>query len=185
VLLVVGTGALSRYFVEGHLAVRKYKSVLIWGRDPSKAAAVARDLGAKGWPVGTASDLESAARSADVISCVTLAEQPLIQGAWLKADCHLDLVGSFRPAMREVDDDCLAGALIAVDTLAALQESGDLIGPLVRGIIAREDIFLLGALIATKTAAPRPRRTVFKSVGVAQADLAVARQLFERNARGI
>src|ERR1700679_3037153 len=61
VLLVVGTGALSRYFVEGHLAVRKYKSVLIWGRDPSKAAAVARDLGAKGWPVGTASDLESAA----------------------------------------------------------------------------------------------------------------------------
>jgi alanine dehydrogenase len=38
VLLVVGTGALSRYFVEGHLAVRKYKSVLIWGRDPSKAA---------------------------------------------------------------------------------------------------------------------------------------------------
>ena len=185
VLLVVGTGALSRYFVEGHLAVRKYKSVLIWGRDPSKAAAVARDLGAKGWPVGTASDLEIAARSADVISCVTLAEQPLIQGAWLKADCHLDLVGSFRPAMREADDDCLDGALIAVDTLAALQESGDLIGPLARGIIAREDISLLGALIATKTAAPRPRRTVFKSVGVAQADLAVARQLFERNAPGI
>jgi ornithine cyclodeaminase/alanine dehydrogenase-like protein (mu-crystallin family) len=44
---------------------------------------------------------------------------------------------------------------------------------------------LLGALIATKTAAPRPARTVFKSVGVAQADLAVARQLFERNAPGI
>jgi alanine dehydrogenase len=181
----VGTGALSRYFVEGHLAVRKYKSVLIWGRDPSKAAAVARDLGAKGWPVGIASDLESAARSADVISCVTLAEQPLIQGVWLKADCHLDLVGSFSPAMREVDDDCLEGALIAVDTLAALQESGDLIGPLARGIIAQGDISLLGALIASKTATRRPRRTVFKSVGMAQADLAVARQLFERNAPAI
>jgi len=39
VLLMVGTGALSRYLVEGHLAVRKYRSVLIWGRDPQKAAA--------------------------------------------------------------------------------------------------------------------------------------------------
>ena len=87
--------------------------------------------------------------------------------------------------MREADDDCLEGALIAVDTLAALQESGDLIGPLARGIVARQDISLLGALIATKTAAPRPSRTVFKSVGVAQADLVVARQLFERNAPGL
>jgi ornithine cyclodeaminase/alanine dehydrogenase-like protein (mu-crystallin family) len=44
--------------------------------------------------------------------------------------------------------------VLLVDTLAALQESGDLIGPLARGIVAREDISLLGALIATKTAAP-------------------------------
>jgi ornithine cyclodeaminase len=184
VLLVVGTGALSRYFVEGHLAVRKYQSVLVWGRDASKAAAVARELGAKGWPVRPAADLQTAARSADVISCITLAEQPLIQGAWLKAECHLDLVGSFKPAMREVDDDCLRGAFIAVDTLTALKESGDLTGPLARGVIAQDGISLLGALIA-KAAAPRPRRTVFKSVGVAHADLAVARQLFERNAPGI
>jgi ornithine cyclodeaminase len=185
VLLVVGTGALSRYFVEGHRAVRRYRSILIWGRDPAKAAAAARDLGARGWPVRAAADLESAARSADVISCVTMAEQSLIHGAWLKAECHLDLVGSFRPSMREVDDACLHGAFIAVDTLAALEESGDLIGPLARNIIAQERISLLGALLASTPPVPRPRRTVFKSVGVAHADLAVARQLFERNARGV
>jgi ornithine cyclodeaminase/alanine dehydrogenase-like protein (mu-crystallin family) len=185
VLLVVGTGALSRYFVEGHRAVRRYRSILIWGRDPSKAAAAARDLGARGWPVRAVADLESAARSADVISCVTLAEQPLIHGAWLKAECHLDLVGSFKPAMREVDDDCLRGAFIAVDTLAALKESGDLIGPLARNVVAQENISLFGALLASKAPVPRPRRTVFKSVGVAHADLAVARQLFERNGPAI
>jgi ornithine cyclodeaminase len=185
VLLVVGTGALSRYFVEGHLAVRGYRSVLVWGRDPSKAAAVARDLAARGWPVRAAADLESAARSADVISCVTLAEQPLIQGAWLKAECHLDLVGSFTPAMREVDDDCMRGAFIAVDTLTALKESGDLIGPLARGVIAQDGISLLGTLIESSSSVPRPQRTVFKSVGVAHADLAVARQLFERKGPAI
>jgi alanine dehydrogenase len=181
VLLMVGTGALSRYFVEGHLAVRKYRSVLIWGRDAHKAAAVARDLGARGWPVTAASDLAAAARSADVISCATLAEQSLLQGRWLKSQCHLDLVGSFTPDMREADDDCMRGAFIAVDTLSALTQSGDLSQPLARGVITKDDISLLSELIAAKSAAPRPHKTVFKSVGVAHADLAVAEYLFERS----
>jgi ornithine cyclodeaminase len=181
VLLMVGTGALSRYFVEGHLAVRKYRSVLIWGRDAHKAAAVARDLGARGWPVTAASDLAAAARSADVISCATLAQQSLLQGRWLKSQCHLDLVGSFTPNMREADDDCMRGAFIAVDTLSALTQSGDLSQPLARGVITTGDISLLSELIAAKSAPPRPHKTVFKSVGVAHADLAVAEYLFERS----
>ena len=183
VLLMVGTGALSRYFVEGHLAVRRYRSVLIWGRDPHKAAAVALDLSARGWPVEIATDLEAAARAADVISCATLAQQPLIEGRWLKSECHLDLVGSFSPNMREADDDCMRGAFIAVDTFTALTESGDLIEPLARGVVAKADISLLGALIAATPAAARAHKTVFKAVGVALADLAVAEQLVERSAR--
>jgi alanine dehydrogenase len=181
VLLMVGTGALSRYFVEGHVAVRRYRSVLVWGRDPHKAAAVARDLSARGWPVGVADDLEAAARSADVISCATQSQQPLIMGRWLKPQCHLDLVGSFRPTMREADDDCMRGASIAVDTLTALTESGDLSEPLARGVIAKDDISLLGELIAAKSVPPRPHKTVFKAVGVAHADLAVAEQLVDRD----
>jgi ornithine cyclodeaminase/alanine dehydrogenase-like protein (mu-crystallin family) len=183
VLLMVGTGALSRYFVEGHLAVRRYRSVLIWGRDPHKAADVAQDLSARGWPVEIASDLQSAARAADVISCATLAQQSLIEGRWLKSKYHLDLVGSFSPNMREADDDCMRGAFIAVDTFSALTESGDLIEPLARGIVAKHDIALLGELIGANAPPPRPHKTVFKSVGVALADLAVAEQLVERSAR--
>lgn len=181
VLLMVGTGALSRYFVEGHLAVRRYRSVHIWGRDPHKAAAVARDLGARGWPVAAAGDLEAAVRSADVISCATLAQQPLIKGCWLKSQCHLDLVGSFRPDMREADDDCMRGAFIAVDTRDALEASGDLSEPLARGVMRSDGIALLGELIEAGPPAPRPHRTVFKSVGVALADLAVAEHLVERS----
>ena len=140
-----------------------------------------RDLHQRGWPVSAASDLQAAARSADVISCATLAEQSLIQGRWLKPDCHVDLVGSFKPTMREADDECMRGAFIAVDTFAALEESGDLIEPLAQGVIAKHDISLLGALIASGPATPRPHKTVFKSVGVALADLAVAEYLFERD----
>jgi alanine dehydrogenase len=185
VLLMVGPGALSRYLIEGHLAVRKYHSVLIWGRDGRKAADLARDLDERGWPVAVAADLETAARSADVISCATLAQQSLIKGAWLRPSCHLDLVGSFKPAMREADDDCMRDAFIAVDTLAALEDSGDLIEPLARGVIAEKDIFLLSNLVTQQAAAPRACKTVFKSVGVAHADLAVAEYLFERSALGV
>jgi ornithine cyclodeaminase/alanine dehydrogenase-like protein (mu-crystallin family) len=129
--------------------------------------------------------LETAARSADVISCATLAEQPLIKGVWLKSTCHLDLVGSFKPDMREADDDCMRDAFIAVDTLAALEESGDLIVPLERGVLAKQAISLLNTLVARNSAAPRAGKTVFKSVGVAHADLAVAEHLFERSTSGV
>jgi alanine dehydrogenase len=183
-LLMVGTGALCRYLVEGHRAVRKYHSILIWGRDSSKAETVARDLVARGWPVSVAPDLESAARSADVISCATLAEQPLIQGAWLKSTCHLDLVGSFKPTMREADGACMRDAFIVVDTLAALKDSGDLLAPLTAGDITADSICLLSDLVAQRTTTSRAKRTVFKSVGVAQADLAAAEYLYDLHRRG-
>ena len=187
ILLMVGTGALSPYLIEGHRAVRDYRSILVWGRDPQKAAAVARELGTRGWPVSVAADLEAAARAADVITCATLSEHPLIRGAWLKPHCHLNLMGSFRPGMREADDACLFDAHIVVDTFAALQESGDLAGPLARGIIQASQVVLLNDLAAQKDAATRAAvpastatpaasggKTVFKSVGVAHADLAAA-----------
>jgi ornithine cyclodeaminase len=197
VLLMVGTGALAPYLIEGHCAVRGYRSILIWGRNPEKSAAVARDLAARGWPIRVAADLETAARSADVISCATLAREPLIKGSWLKAKCHLDLVGSFTPDMREADDACAEGASIAVDTLGALQTSGDLIEPLARGVIEKDRIATLGELLAggelparggfpTRDSgahgddARRADRTLFKTVGVALADLAAAEALHER-----
>ena len=185
VLLMVGTGSLSRYLIEGHLAVRRYQSVLVWGRDPHKAARVAQDLQQRGWPVSVAADLETAARSADVISCATLAASPLIKGAWLKPHAHLDLVGSFAPDMREADDDCMRGALIVIDTPAGLQSSGDLSEPLAAAAMAAHEVVVLGDPALERRAlqpsdAAQSGRTVFKSVGVALADLAAAEAIYQR-----
>ncbi len=55
-------------------------------------------------------------RWADVVSCATLSREPLVQGAWLKAGQHLDLVGAFTPEMREADDDAIARGELFVDT---------------------------------------------------------------------
>jgi alanine dehydrogenase len=179
-LLMVGTGAMAPYLIEAHLAIRNYTSVSIWGRDQHKAADVARRLEPRGWRIGVAADLQSAVRDADVISCATLAERPLIEGAWLKPVSHLDLVGSFTPGMREADDDCLRGAFVAIDTEAGLLKSGDLIKPLARGVITRDTVHSLGDLVSSRVRNKQGNRTVFKSVGVAHADLASAQEIFGR-----
>jgi len=114
---------------------------------------------------------------ADIVSCATLATEPLVQGRWLTAGSHLDLIGSFTPQMREADDDCFAGASLFVDTAEALQKSGDLLGPLSRGVIdAARRHATLADLCAGRAPGRQARleRTVFKSVGTALEDLAAA-----------
>ena len=182
VLLMVGTGALAKYLIEGHLSVRRYKSVLIWGRDPRKAAEIAKQCANLDCHVEIARDLERAVRSADVISCATSSNQALVIGAWLKPNSHIDLVGSFKPGMRESDDDCLRHAYIIVDTLDALLESGDLMGPLQAGVVEKDEVRTLKEVIEGSRKSEPQTQTVFKSIGVALADLAAAEHLLAMTA---
>lgn len=177
VLLMVGTGALAKYLIEGHLSVRRYRSVLIWGRDPGKAVEVAKQCAKLECCIDIARDLEHAVRSADVISCATSSNQALVMGAWLKPRSHVDLVGSFKPGMREADDDCVRNAYITVDSLDALMESGDLMGPLQAGVVDEDEVKTLKDVIESNGRTVHQTQSVFKSIGVALADLAAAEHL--------
>lgn len=127
-------------------------------------------------------DLEAACRAADIVSCATLAREPLVRGEWLRPGTHLDLIGSFTPAMREADDACFAGAAIYVDTQEALKKSGDLIAPMAHGVFRPQDVRGPLAALARGEIAGRiapQERTVFKSVGTALEDLAAAMLVYE------
>ncbi|MEZ5839814.1 MAG: ornithine cyclodeaminase family protein [Hyphomicrobiales bacterium] len=183
-MLMVGTGALAPYLVAAHRAVRPITDVAVWGRDTAKAEALAARLRADGIAAAAVADLEPAARAADIISCATLSKSPLVMGDWLKPGAHLDLVGAFRPDMRESDDAAVSRASIFVDTRAgALTEGGDLADPLARGIIGadavRADLF---DLVAGRHAGrgDAGEITLFKSVGTAIEDLAAARLVWSR-----
>jgi ornithine cyclodeaminase len=175
-LLMVGTGGLSRHVIESHAAVRPIRWVRIWGRRKAQADAVARDLENQPYAVETVTDLEAAVRWADIISCATLAATPLIEGRWLRRGQHLDLIGSFTPAMREADDEALRRSAIYIDTRAALLESGELVHGFAAGAIAAADI--RGELADLVRGAGSTRSdgdiTLFKSVGCAIEDLAAA-----------
>jgi len=184
-LLMVGTGVMSAHLIEAHCSVRPISSVFVWGRRADKAAAIVEKCRNMGIAARAVVDLEEAARSADVISCATLSERPLILGRWLRAGAHVDLVGGFKPTMREVDDECIRMSRVFVDTRdGALAEAGDLLQPIAAGVFSAERVV---AELAELTSGARVGRssetetTVFKSVGASLEDLAAAELVLRAN----
>lgn len=176
-LLIVGAGRVGGLLAQAHRVVRDIDQVTVWSRNATHAQTLAHGLASAGLQSQATQDLAAAVRQADIVSCATLSDRPLIQGQWLRPGSHLDLIGSFTPHMREADDACLQRARIYFDTDEALAKSGDLAGPWARGVITAAD--LGGSLAALCRGETRGRldaaeRTVFKSVGTALEDLAAA-----------
>jgi len=183
-LLMVGTGALASHLIAAHAAVRPIHNVLVWGRSPEKAAKLAQLLNRDDFRVAPTTDLEAAARGAHIISCATLSSSPLIAGDWLQPGQHLDLVGGFRPDMRETDDTAIRRARVFVDTRAgAGAEADDIVQPIDAGVLDPADI---AADLFELTRGERAGRryydqiTLFKSTGTAVEDLAAAELVVER-----
>jgi alanine dehydrogenase len=181
--LMVGTGALAPHLIAAHRAVRPIRETRIWGRDPQKAEALAASLAKSGTAAIAVPDLAEAAATSDIITCATLSQEPLVRDAWLNQGAHLDLVGGYRPDMRETDDDAVRRARIFVDTEAALHEAGDIVQPLQSGVLAPGG--LAGDLSGLVRGTCDGRRsadeiTLFKSVGTALEDLAAARLAISR-----
>ena len=178
-LLMVGTGELAPHVILSHAEVRPLETVRIWGRRAEKAHEVVAALGTgHGFSVEVCEDLESGVAWADIVSCATLSQTPLIDGRWLHAGQHLDLIGAFRPNMREADDLAVARAAVYVDTRAgALAEAGELVQTLAAGVIKPTDIRgeLADLVRGTVSGRTDPAAiTLFKSVGTAIEDLAAA-----------
>lgn len=176
-LLVLGAGRIARLLPAAYSAVRPITRVSIWARRAEQASALAQQWRNEGFDAQPVTDLPAAAAAAHIVSCATLATAPVVSGAWLRPGSHLDLIGSFTPAMREADDACFAGAALYVDTDEALAKSGDLLGPLARGVITPADVRGTLASLARREAGGRrsdAERTVFKAVGTALEDLAAA-----------
>ncbi|MDE2604778.1 MAG: ornithine cyclodeaminase family protein [Burkholderiales bacterium] len=184
-LLVVGAGRIAAMLPHAWRAVRPIETVSVWARSPAQAQALAAKWRREGLPARAVDDLRSACGEADIVSCATLATEPVVHGAWLRPGTHLDLIGSFTPAMREADDACFAGASLWLDTEEALGKSGDLLGPMSRGVFRPQDVRGTLASLARGESPGRASdsgRTVFKSVGTALEDLAAAILVVESGA---
>jgi ornithine cyclodeaminase/alanine dehydrogenase-like protein (mu-crystallin family) len=183
-LVVVGSGRIARALVDAHRAVRSIERVGVWSRTAEHARKTAAAMAEAGHPAVAIEDLEAAVREADIVSCATLATEPIVRGAWLPRGVHLDLVGAFNAQMRETDDAAIARAdLIAADNrTAVLAEGGDIVQAIASGAIGANDIATDLAGLARGAHPGRTRDgeiTVFKSVGFALEDLAAAEAVLD------
>jgi ornithine cyclodeaminase len=111
-----------------------------------------------------------------------MATAPFIGGAWLRPGQHLDLVGAFRPDMREVDDDALRRARIFLDSFdTTLGHIGEIQDPLDRGVITRADILGDYYDLDSGTYCRRSDNdiTLFKNGGGAHLDLITGRYILD------
>ena len=182
-LLMIGTGNLAPHMIKAHCVVRNYSRILIWGRNEEKAERLALSLNIKDKEILAKNDLKEALNVADVISCATLTQKPLIMGDWIKPGQHLDLVGAFTPDMAEADSKAVAMSKVVVDTYeGALSESGELINALKEGHIKKKHILsdLRELVLEEKDIRTDSNDiTLFKSVGTALEDLAAAELVVE------
>ncbi|WP_350275574.1 ornithine cyclodeaminase family protein [Kribbella sp. HUAS MG21] len=182
-LTVIGAGRQAADQVRAVHAVRPLTEVTLVARSHARADALATQLAAEfpALEITAGTDADAAVESADVVCCVTTSTEPLFACGSLRPDVHVNAIGAFRPTMRELPDDLLAdvGTVHIDEKHAALEESGELIHALRTGAITESSLTELGSALATGIP-PRPGRTVFKSVGVAMQDWAVARLLAAR-----
>lgn len=177
-LALVGAGRVASLMPGALRSVRPSLSdVVVWSRRPESAERLATGLCSQGFAARASTDLQAAVRQAHVVSCATLATQPLVQGAWLAPGTHLDLIGSFTPAMREADGNCFARSRVFVDTEEALTKAGDVLQAVAEGHFQPQSV--QGTLAALCRGEVQGRHaadeiTLFKSVGTALEDLAAA-----------
>lgn len=136
-ILLVGAGTVARSMVAAYASHFTAARFLVWNRSPAAAAAMA----AEDPRVTAVTDLAAAVAQADIICTATMSKEPLIRGEWLRPGQHLDLIGAYRPDMREVDDEALRRSAIFVDSRATtIHHIGELKDPIARGVIAEADI---------------------------------------------
>lgn len=135
-VLIVGAGNVAASMIDAYRALIPDARVTIWNRSAGAAEDLAGRMGAD-----VAPDLEAAVRGAEIIATTTMAREPLIRGDWLAPGMHLDLIGAYRPDMREVDDRALQRARLFVDSRkTTIGHIGEIQIPLDSGAIRETDI---------------------------------------------
>lgn len=187
-LAVIGAGVQALGIAEGILAIRPVTRLRVYARDPVHReqflGALTARLEAIGRPVPrevtTAASSEDAVRDMDIVVMATTASEPVVDPDAISPGAHVNGVGAFRPDMVEIPPDLFSRAhrVVVESREAALHEAGDLMAAVEAGLVRADALELLEDCEPTDD--PPAGLSVFKSVGVAALDAAVAKFLHGR-----
>jgi ornithine cyclodeaminase len=187
-LALLGYGVQAESHLRAMQAVRPLRRVLVWGRSMEKARAFAEHNAARaGIEIHAVADARTAVAEADIVCTVSSSPSPILEGKWLRLGTHLNLVGAFTPATREVDTEAIRRARLFVEIREfALREAGELLIPIEQGELTADHIAGEIADVLTGSIPGRTNRseiTAYKSLGNTAQDLATATYAYEQAAR--
>jgi ornithine cyclodeaminase/alanine dehydrogenase-like protein (mu-crystallin family) len=181
VLGIFGTGRQAKAHLTVLCRLFPFREVLICGSSRERGEAFVKKNAASVAAPLRAVDQLTCARQSDILCTCTTSTTPVFDGKELRPGCHVNAVGSFRPDMRELDDETMRRARVVVDTYeGAPIEAGDILIPQQSRAISMDHVVAdLHEALSGKVAVRRDSQdvTVFKSVGCALEDLAAARLL--------
>ena len=180
---IIGSGNQARTQLESLATAYSVKEAFVYSPTAANRAAFAGEMSAKlGIPVTAVDSVEAAARGRQVVATASNARtaEPILHGAWLQGCRLLCAVGNTRPAFAEIDTRCFADAeLVVVDSLHAIKEAGDLLQAVAANVLPETKRATLAQVVEGKASIPGRGLVVFKSVGTALQDLALAARYYE------
>ena len=176
---VIGCGWQAESQVECiRAAVPGLERIVVYCRSDERRADFARRFGAE------EADWYTDAAVQDVVVTVTTSRDPVLRGEWLRPGALVCAAGANRIEARELDNMVLErAAFVCCDSKEQARiEAGDLVEPVARGVLDWLEVYELAAVVDGEV----PGRqhdddiVVFKSLGIAAEDLAVAKLVYER-----
>lgn len=175
---VFGSGVQARAQVSAIREVRPIDRAKIFDVDPDSAAAFTRELESEGLEAQAVPDSREAVRDVDIVVTATTAREPLFPGEWIEEGTHINAIGANSPVKKELDPEAFRRAKVVVDYREqVLLEAGDVIDAIEAGAVDEDgSLTELGDVVAGRSPGREtPEQiTLFKSVGVAFQDIAVA-----------
>jgi len=182
---VIGTGVQARLQIEALSKVRKFEWVSVWGRDPSKAALYAKEMGESlGLKVIPASSVKEAVTGSDVIVTATMSTEPLVFSDWISKGAHVTAVGSDSPEKQELETAVLGNAdKVVCDSVKQCAQLGEVHHAIEDGTLDEKDVHgeLGEVLLGDKSGRERDDEiTVCDLTGIAVQDVVTSQLVYER-----
>ena len=180
---VFGTGVQAKSQVEAILAVKNLEKILVFSRT-KESAKLFCNLIYDTFSIKASIGDKDSLKEADVICTATPSKKPLFDHGDLSMGVHINAIGSFKPYMQEIPVETVINSKVIVDKRETCTvEAGDLIIPVEEGIWSFDLVHgELGQVISGEVSGrdSEDEITLFKSVGNAIQDLALANMIMKK-----
>ena len=181
---LVGSGNQARTQLESLAAVYDVSAAAVYSPTAGNRESFAAEMSAKlGFAVTPVASADAAVRGRQIVAAASKARdaEPVVRAEWL-AECRLlCAVGNTRRQFSEVNVACFQKAgLVIVDSTHALEDAGELRQAAAAGALPETKCATLAEIVSGTKSVPVEGLVVFKSVGTALQDLALAVHYYER-----